>query len=197
MRRGPSPDRGASMIMVSMSLFVLFGTAAIAVDIGALWLDRSADQKITDSAAAAGVLDAVTTDGQAACEAALSYVAVNSDDIGSLDVSGCAAFPTVCTSAAHTHTVSSGRYTITVTYPVLDGDPLMTSGIVGASSQPLDPTDGIPCDRVGVEMTATRESLFAQLLGFDEGSTTVHTVATASIDDSDPPINLLVLDRKG
>jgi len=190
-------ERGASIIMVGMALFVLFGTAAIAVDIGALWLDRSTDQKITDSAAAAGVLDAVTKDGQAACETALSYVAVNSDEIGSLDVSGCATFPTVCTSAGHTHTVSSGRYSITVTYPVLNGDPLMTSGIVGASSQALDPTDGVPCDRVGVEMTATRESMFAQLMGFDQGTTSVHTVATASIDDTDPPINLLVLDRTG
>jgi len=190
-------ERGASIIMVGMALFVLIGTAAIAVDIGALWLDRSADQKITDSAAAAGVLDAVTKDGQAACQTALSYVAVNSDEIGPLDVSGCAMFPTVCTSAGHARTVSSGRYSITVTYPVLDSDPLMTSGIVGASSQTLDPTDGVPCDRVGVEMTATRQSLFAQLVGFDQGTTTVHTVATASIDDTDPPINLLVLDRTG
>ena len=193
-----SSERGASMIMVAMALFVLFGTSALAVDIGALWLDRSADQKVTDSAAAAAVLEAVTTDGQEACAAALAYAAVNSDEIGTLDASGCTVFAAVCNPGiAKTHTVSSGRYVITVTYPVPNADPLMTSGIIGASSQALDPTDGEPCDRVGVEMSATRESLFAQLLGFGQGTTSVHTVATAAIDDSDPPINLLVLDRTG
>ena len=198
MTKPASSERGASMIMVGMALFVLFGTSALAVDIGALWLDRSADQKVTDSAAAAAVLEAVTTDGQEACATALAYAAVNSDEIGTLDASGCTVFAAACNPGiAKTHTVSSGRYAITVTYPVPNADPLMTSGIIGASPQVLDPTDGEPCDRVGVEMSATRESLFAQLLGFGQGTTSVHTVATAAIDDSDPPINLLVLDRTG
>ena len=43
MRPRAASERGASIIMVGMALFVLFGTAAIAVDIGALWLDRSTD----------------------------------------------------------------------------------------------------------------------------------------------------------
>jgi hypothetical protein len=48
-----------------------------------------------------------------------------------------------------------------------------------------------------VAMTATRDSLFAQLLGFDQGRTSVHTVATATTGENGPPINLLVLDRTG
>lgn len=190
-----SSERGASLIMVALSLFVLFGTAAIAVDIGALWLDRSADQKVTDSAAAAGALEATTSGGQAACELALAYVAVNTKDITTLDDSGCAsAFSSTCTPGESLPLVS-GRYTITVTYPVSDTHDLMTSGIVGATSQPLNSDDGEACGRVAVEMRSSRDSMFAQLLGFDQGVTTVHTVATASKGDDKAPINLLVLNR--
>ncbi len=194
---GARSERGASLIMVAMALSVLVGGAAIAVDLGALWLDRSADQKITDSAAAAGALEAVGFGGQDACEAALAYATVNADDLGPLDASGCTTFPTTCDpSAPVTYTPPpSGRYSLTLTYPVPNGHALMTSGIVGASAQAVDPSDGEPCERFAVEMTATRQSLFAQVLGFDNGTTQVHTVAKASIDDTNPPINLLVLDR--
>lgn len=191
-------DRGASMVMVALSLLLLLGASAIAIDIAGLWLERSTDQKITDSAAAAGALEAVATTGQEACETALSYVAVNSEEITSLDSSGCSTFAATCVAGTpRSLDVSWARGTITITYPVTDSDPLMTSGIVGAGAQTLVTEDGLPCERLGVEMTATRDSLFAQLLGFDQGTTRVHTVATATRDDSGPPINLLVLDRTG
>jgi hypothetical protein len=201
MRRLKGSDRGVSLVLVAMSLTVLFGAAALAVDIGAIWLDRSTDQKITDSAASAGALDALTTDGQTACESALAYVAVNANDIPSLDASACATtFTGPCDPllARSLPPVTSGRYTITVTYPVPNGHRLMTSGIVGAGTQALDPADGDPCERVAVEMTATRDSLFAQVLGFSQGQTTVHSVARAFLPPPDgPPINLLLLDRFG
>ena len=188
------------MIMVAFSLFMLLGASAIAVDLAAMRTDRSTDQKVTDSAAAAGALAAFSVDGQEACEAAVAYVAINADDIVSLDDSGCAsAFSTGCNPAmAESHTITSSRFTITVTYPVPDTDPLMTSGILGSTSQPLVATDGDSCERVGVEMSAVHQGLFSQLLGFDQGTTTVHTVATASLpEDGGVPLNLLVLDRFG
>ena len=190
-------ERGATAVMMAFTVFLLIGASAIAVDIAAIWLDRSADQKVTDSAAAAGVLEAVINDGQSACETALAYVAVNSDEIASIDDSGCAtAFSASCTSG-QALTVTSGRYQITVTYPVEDSDPLMTSGIVGASPQALHQDDGDECERVAVEMRSTRDSFFAQVLGFNQGTTTVHTVATTHTGTGQPPINLLVLDRHG
>lgn len=192
-----TPDRGASMIMVAVSLLLLLGVSAIAVDIGALWLERSTDQKITDSAAAAGALEAASTNGEDACAAALAYVAVNSDEITTLDDTGCVpAFSASCTPG-ESLTVTSGDFTITITYPVSDSDPLMTSGVVGAGTQALVSDDGIPCERMGVKMAAQRESLFARVLGHDQGTISVHTVATASRGEDSPPINLLVLDRTG
>ena len=76
-------DRGASLIMVAMSLMLLMGAAAIAIDLAALRLDRSADQKVTDSAASAGALAIYETGSpQDACRTAMAYVAINSEEIG-------------------------------------------------------------------------------------------------------------------
>jgi hypothetical protein len=185
--------------MVAITLFLLIGSAALAVDIGATWADRSTDQKITDSASAAGALEAV--DGgtpRSACQVALDYVATNASEISSINDAGCTAFTTAkCNPAVEEKaTFTEGRYDITVIHPVANDHELMTSGIVGATAQPLHPDDGNkPCNRLAVEMTATRRSLFAQLLGFGQGRTTVHTVAKASDGSEEPPINLLVLNR--
>lgn len=199
-------DRGASMVLVAMSLLLLLGASAIAVDLAAMRFDRSADQKVTDSAASAGALAVLQNDGsvppgQDACEDALGYVAINAQEIGTIDDSGCTNFiETSCddTTGPETHTVSTGRYDITVTYPVEDGNDLMTSAQLGAPTQGVVEDDGVQCERVGVQMSATHHSLFAQLIGFNEGTTTVHSVARGHLPGLDePPLNLLVLDRTG
>jgi hypothetical protein len=194
-------DRGISMVLVAMSMLLLLGASAIAIDLAAMRLDRSADQKVTDSAASAGALAALEGTGQDACEAALEYVAINSEGIDSIDTTGCSSIPLSCDPLATpppSHSVSTGRFDITFTYPVPDSDDLMTSAQIGAPAQALVADDGEPCERVGVEMSATHESLFAQLLGFDEGTTTVHSVARSFIPPPDgPPLNLVVLDRFG
>src|ERR671919_745299 len=113
-------DRGAAIFMLAISLFLLIGVSAIAVDIGAVWLDRSTDQKVTDAAAAVGILEAFQTSSQAACETALNYVAVNTPDLASVDTSGCAGtFSTACSNTfpRQLGPISAGRYEITVVYP--------------------------------------------------------------------------------
>ena len=193
-------ERGASLIMVAITLFLLIGSAALAVDIGAIWADRSVDQKITDSASAAGALEAVYGGTpRSACQVALDYVATNAPEISSINDSDCTTKFTngSCDPAVEEKaTFTEGRFDITVIHPVANDHELMTSGIIGATAQPLHPDDGDkPCNRLAVEMTATRRSFFAQLLGFGQGRTTVHTVAKASQGDEEPPINLLVLNR--
>ncbi|MGH3649336.1 MAG: hypothetical protein ACRDU9_01405, partial [Acidimicrobiia bacterium] len=172
-------ENGASMALVAMSLLLLMGSAAVAIDLAAMRLDRSADQKVTDSAASAGALAALNGTSVDACEAALAYVGVNAQEIGTVDSSGCAGSflaPSCDPSLPpETHTVPVGRFSITVKYPVPDNDPWMTSGLLGGQSQSLVADDGDPCERVGVQMNATHDSLFAQLIGFDQGTTTVHT----------------------
>jgi hypothetical protein len=199
MREQLRSERGATLFMVALSMFVLIGASAIAVDIGAVWLDRSTSQKVTDAAAAVGVMEAVQTGGQAACETALTYVAVNTPDLGAVDTSVCVDFGGACTTsdAVVERTVTAGRYEITVVHPVDDTNDLMTSRIISRTAQALVEDDGEPCERVGVKMTSTRNSFFAQVLGFGSGTTTVHTVAKRIEGDERPPFNLLVLDRTG
>jgi hypothetical protein len=199
MRERLRSDRGASMFMLAISLFLLIGASAIAVDIGAIWVDRSTDQKVTDAAAAVGVLEAMTHGGQPACETALNYVATNTADIDSIDTSGCTAFSGACVEGVERELpVSAGRYDLTVVYPVPHDHDLMTSGIVGRQPQTLHEDDGDKdCQRVGVRMASARNSMFASVLGFNQGRTTVHTVAKRTDGDPRPPFNLLVLDRTG
>jgi hypothetical protein len=187
--------------MTALTLVLLLGASAIAVDLAALRTDRSADQKVTDSAASAGALAAIEGGGgQEACEAALAYIAVNSEEISSIDATGCAAsFSSSCDPAVtESHTVTTGRFSATVVYPVPDNHPLMSSGLMGAPTQTVVAEDGDPCSRVGVEVSADRQGLFAQVLGWDQGTTTVHTVAISDLPSGDGvPLNLLVLDRTG
>lgn len=193
-------DKGSSIFMLAISLFLLIGASAVAVDIAAVWLDRSTDQKVTDAAAAAGAIEAFYGGGRSACVTALSYLAVNTSDLDSsdLDLSRCTTdFSATCNPGEALIDLSAGRYSIDVVYPVPDGDDLMTTRTVGRHPQALHPEDGDQCERLGVKMTSTRNSLFAQVLGFAESTTTVHTVARHFEDTERPPFNLLVLDRTG
>ncbi len=197
-------DRGASMVLVAMSLLLLMGASAIAVDLAAMRMDRSTDQRVTDSAASAGALTIYTGGtGEEACASALGYVEANMPEVnaGDLDPANCAPLAGSCDSttlARSTAPISNGRFTVIVTHPVPDGDPLMTSAQLGAPTQTIVTEDGLQCERIGVEISAVHDGLFASVLGFQQGTTTVHTVARASVEPPDGvPINLLLLDRFG
>ena len=201
-RRDTGSDDGMAMVLLMISLLVLIGAAAIAIDLSAMRFDRATAQRITDSAAASGALAVANGDGRDGCEVALGYVAGNSDHIPSLDISECAnpaSFAGTCDAAvASSYTQTSGRFAITVKYPVPDSDPLMSSAALGALPHPAGGDDGTSCERVAVQITTAYQGLFARMLGLADGSTTVHTVATATLPDTaGVPINLLLLDRSG
>jgi hypothetical protein len=199
MRLRTRAEEGFSLIMVAISLFLLLGAAAFAIDLSAIRLDRATDQRVTDAAAAAGALAVAAGDGVDGCEAALAYVALNTPQMSPLSTAGCSSFNAGCNPTfGSEYTQTSGRFTVTFVYPVPDGHPLMTPGAIGSPSQAIDPKDGTSCDRVGVEITSVTDASFARVLGFNAGPTTVHTVAKASIaGGGGTPINLLVLDRFG
>lgn len=192
-------EGGYAVIMVAASLLLLFAAAAFAVDLSAVRLDRATDQRVTDTAAAAGALAVANGNGVKGCEAALAYVAINSDEITSLATTGCSTFSSACNPAiAHELSQDSGRYTVTFVYPVPDGHRLMSPGALGSSGQAVVPEDGKSCERVGVEISSSSKTTFARVLGATELATTVHSVATAAVGGgAGTPINLLVLDRFG
>jgi hypothetical protein len=191
-------ERGAVLVVVAASLMLLFGVGALVVDLSAVGLDRATDQRVTDAAASAGALALFEGSAVEGCEAALAYLAINSLEIPPLTGDCAIVFGGSCPAMERVLPFSSGRFAIDIVHPVPDGHELMTSGIIGASSQPLAADDGDPCERIGVRIRSVHSSFLAQVIGFDETDTSVHTVARAELPPPDGvPINVLVLDRFG
>lgn len=192
-------ERGYALLFTSLMLVLLLGASALAIDLGAVRLDRAADQRVTDISASAGALAAVKGGGSEACKTALAYVTANQPEIGVLDPAACAVFTGACTpTAARESKLISGRFTITVVHPVTDAHRMMTPGALGGATQAIDPKDGKPCERVAVQITSITNMTFARLIGMNTASTKAHSVATASTGtNGGTPINLLVLDRFG
>lgn len=193
-------DGGYAMIMFALTLMLLLGASALAIDLSAIRLDRESDQRVADMAASAGALTAATTNGIKGCEVALDYVAANSPDIPSIDKSGCSAFGNTCSTSTQVKEFeqTAGRFSISVAYPITDDHVLMQPGEIGSVDRPVSDEDGTACERLGVRITSTTDTTFARLIGFASGDTTVHSVAIASRGGgAGTPINLLVLDRFG
>ena len=71
-------DRGASAILVAISLILLMGAAAVAIDLGAAWNERRQDQTASDLAAvSAGLSFALTQTNEATVTAALETARAN------------------------------------------------------------------------------------------------------------------------
>ena len=169
-------ESGATAIIVAGSLLLIFGVAALAVDLSALRLDIRADRLAADAAATAGAaaIDPFAgSEADAACLVALDYLLLNLDDEGTLSgAANCSNLAGSCDPlVARVATASAGPYDFTITHPVPDGHPLL-------GSQPPNATiDGNPCQRLGVTVQRARPYEFAQVMGFDSGSTTVSSVA--------------------
>jgi len=91
------------------------------------------------------------------------------------------------------------RYTITITNPVPDMiggsiNPLLKATAIGGNvSQTANATyDGAACDRLAVEITRSRNSVFAGVAGSNNQSTTVHSVARYNPASGGPKIPALV-----
>jgi Flp pilus assembly protein TadG len=194
--RARSDESGATMILAAASVFLLIGVAALAVDLSGIRLDRAIDQRVADAAASAGAISVFTSDGQEGCEVALAYVDANVAGISGLDTD-CSSLPASCDPATPIEvTKSNDRFTVTIVYPVTDAHALMTPAALGGVTQTVVAEDGNPCERIGVQISAVRDSSFAQVLGAPQGSTSVHAVALADLPPAENvPVNLLLLDR--
>lgn len=169
-------ERGTTMLLIAASMFVLVGIAAIALDLGGLRFDIRTDQLATDAAATAGVASInpfAGSEADLACSVAWDYLLLNLEDEGPVTVPpNCTVFAGTCDPAVTRQTTATADpYSVTITHPVLDSDPLMSGQDINAN------IDGTPCQRLGVELTRTRDYAFGAVLGADEGDTTVSTVA--------------------
>jgi Flp pilus assembly protein TadG len=194
-------ESGAVLVLVTLMMVVLLLLAGLVIDIGGVRSYRAGNQSISDSAASAGALAAaISGNGQEACQAAKDYVMTNTPGITSLANIDCSAFPTSCSAGTVdvVQTDVDGGYTVTISYPVADDSPFMSSKLTGAAAQPASAADGEPCQRVAVGIRSEWQATFTKLAGYETFAADVHTVAKANLPSEDSvPINLLVLDRFG
>lgn len=192
--RGDS-DRGASLVILAFSMVLLLGIAAVAVDLAGLRFDRRADRLATDAAVTAGVSAVnpfAATGAPEACKLAWDYLVLNLEDVpSSPPPADCdTEFSTSCDPlVAREVTATVDNYSFVITHPVPDGHDLM-------GSQAIEPLiDGTACQRLGVTATRERPHTFGRVLGFDTGSTTVHSVGrTAAEAGNSEVVPLLVLE---
>lgn len=194
-------ESGTVLLIVTLVMTALLMLAGLVIDLGGVRGFRAGQQTISDSAGAAGAVAlAETGSGRDACDAAKAYVAINAKGITSLAGIDCTGFPVVCDAGtpATVETTVEGRFTVSITYPVADVSPLMSSHVLGALPQPASSQDGDQCDRIGVSIESPFETSFSRLAGIETLDANVHTVAKATQAFGDSvAINLLVLNRTG
>ncbi|MEE8375309.1 MAG: hypothetical protein V3S26_03190, partial [Acidimicrobiia bacterium] len=78
-------DDGAALVLIAVSMMLIIGMAALAVDLGALRSDIRAERLAADAAVTAGVAESHPTSGidaEQACEVVWDYLLLNLDDEG-------------------------------------------------------------------------------------------------------------------
>ncbi|MBI2169919.1 MAG: hypothetical protein HYU28_10565 [Actinobacteria bacterium] len=117
---GLADESGISVLMVSVSIIALFGSASIAVDLGNLWMTRR--HVIVAAAAAALAAASDYAVGQDGCAVAPDYVSRNDSDA---TLTGCGGVPTGPTS---------GYVTVDAQTPV----DYAFAGVIGFPDRPVD-----------------------------------------------------------
>lgn len=191
-RRG---EDGIFLILWAVLAVGLFGMVAIVIDLGALRADRREQRAAADAAVTAGAHVMAAEGGANACAVTWQYATTN------LGVppggAPCGAFPP-CTGSPWSVTGTSGGYTITIAHPVLDGDDLLDADAVGPDfAVNVHPdADGVACDRIGVNISSTRQPIFARVIGASGNTTSAHSVArVAPGGPGDEPASLVLLER--
>jgi len=118
MRLVRSDDRGAVAVITAIVSLVLFGVAALTVDIGRMWETRRQAQSDADLAALAGALHLRDADTTAACKVALKFLRDNTPG-GNGAASGIAA-DSDCTATGTADKqveITNNRTRVTVTTP--------------------------------------------------------------------------------
>lgn len=174
--RSEAAERGATVILVAASLLMLFGVAALAVDLSAMRSDIRADRLAADAAATAGAAHInpfAGSQADEACEVAWDYLLINLGDEGaSTTPPGCATFAGTCDpGTARQTTATAGPYSVVITHPVPDNHALMGSQAIHVD------IDGAACQRLGVQVQRLRDFSFAPVISAESSSTTVSAVA--------------------
>jgi hypothetical protein len=201
--RSTRGEQGAFILLYVFVGLGLLAMAALAIDLSRLRGDRRSDRATADAAAAAGALSlhSAAPGPFNACVAAWTSAARNlgytPPAAGSTPCSTGGSAITATTTCVDTDPARSvagtiGPYSITITTPVPDSNPLLNAETAGGDTTQAvrDTWDGTQCDRIGVTVQVTRKSIFAGVVGAANSTTTVHSVArgvTAQGSGANPP----------
>lgn len=200
LRRTPSSERGAVLVLTALLMTALVLIVALVIDLGSTRSDRREGQSAVDNAATAGAMTILRGGtGQAACEEAFTFLQVA---LGGVTLTGdsCAAFAT-CESTDPPIVRSGTDYRATIYRPVpngaaSDGANLMQrTSTIGATGTLA--AEGTVCGRFGVRVQTTKGAYFGGIAGQNSRPSAVHAVALVGTPGiSDRLINLAVLDRR-
>jgi hypothetical protein len=172
---------------VALSMVALLTVTAIVIDLGATRSLRRAARSAADAGATAGAVVARDASGVGLpCIDAMAYAfrdAGGTQPTSSAISNACADLMATCVgTTARVASLTIDSTTITVTNPVPDASPLMNGTSLGTGvTQTVSSTvDGVPCDRVGVELTRPQPSFFRGIMGAGPSTYTVHSVARYS-----------------
>jgi Flp pilus assembly protein TadG len=215
--RSSSGDAGVFAVLYAIFVLVLFGVAAMVVDLSSMRESRRVTRSAGDSAALAAasqlnVLDPTASSPRAACEKAWRYLADQLSGLNYADrTSSCNPLPltgTVCPASPSPApvAVSSGKYRVRITWPVPSTSNLLTTPDVEPVSSPtqdansaFDGTNDDRCARIGVEVFRDNKFGFANALGIRNGTTRAASVARAVVEgnrqDVIAALNILETDK--
>ncbi|MEY2570624.1 MAG: hypothetical protein QOE63_974 [Acidimicrobiaceae bacterium] len=205
-------DEGVTIVLFAFALVAILVMAAMAVDLGQLRASKRSDQSAADLAGlAAGFYlsgrgsNPVRSDAQAACAAAINSVQTDVSGFGVVlstplaRSDACGNFPadakTGCSSASNFDpvVVTSGRYTLTIRFPVPSGelaDPRFNGvGIDDGTNQ---------CERMRVTLSSSDQTTFARAIGISSLDTSATTVVRGNTKQNQQGVAaLLLLERVG
>lgn len=197
-RRGGlrADEAGSYLVLYALMIAGVLTMMAIVIDIGAVRNDRRKDRNAADAAASAGTLD-LALSSRTACTTAWRFALRNLGFTPTTDP--CATVPTEC-EATRTTPLATGSvsgYAIRIFHPVQNDSALMLAEKPGGDiAQSYPAGEGVPCERLGVEIRYTRASLWGGIVGNRQNTTTVHSVARLSPDGpEEDPASLVLLER--
>ena len=190
-RRTPRGERGATAVIFALLVPVVFGAAALAIDIGMLVYQRQTLSNALDAAAQAGAYS-LPGDPTAARSAALAFAAVNDPEANPVVTFWCVVGST---GAAKTVRTSDIPYTC---------NPGTTSGAkcnTSICAIPCTTGGGHTCNTINVTDDKNVAFSFAPVIGIDTGNTgSVASTACKGPCGAAPPNPMdvvVVADRTG
>ncbi|MDQ1533263.1 MAG: hypothetical protein QOF28_1024 [Actinomycetota bacterium] len=196
---GAGSEDGLVAVFTVIILFTLLGIAALVLDLGGARAQREHNRGAADMAATAAALSLSNSQGAdmvSACTEAWTYTQANLSNPTPVGSMNCSAFAGVCNPAvARTAAATAGDFTVTITNPVPDSDPLMGTHTLGGATQSANTIDGTACQRIGVSITGARTNVLAQIFGKKTSSTKTSSVGLASLGKTTGPApGLIILD---